>query len=69
VAVVLVEEVFKTGSEKDEIKKKYRVYSLNSFYCYSMPPGIRYQPLSFLRLSLKIKAGPLGYWVFCTSYS
>jgi hypothetical protein len=27
-----IEEVFKTGSEKDEIKKIYRVYSLNSFY-------------------------------------
>ena len=27
-----VEEVLKTGSEKDEIKKNYRVYSLNSFY-------------------------------------
>ena len=28
----VIEEVLKTGSEKDSIKKNYRVYSLNSFY-------------------------------------
>ena len=27
----VIEEVLKTGSEKDGSKKKYRVYSLNSF--------------------------------------
>ena len=27
----VIEEVLKTGSEKDSIKKNYRVYSLNSF--------------------------------------
>ena len=27
----VIEEVLKTGSEKDEIKKNYWVYSLNSF--------------------------------------
>jgi hypothetical protein len=30
----VIEEVFKTGSEKDEIKTIYRVYSLNPFYSH-----------------------------------
>ena len=56
----VIEEVFKTGSEKDEIKKNYRVYSLNSFYY-----GIcqyEYRDLLYIISVTVFKVGPPGYF-------